>query len=91
MNKKAITARMAKDAGITGLQAEKAFSSLINGIKSSLKKGSRVTFSGFGSFEIKNRKARKGRNPKTGDPIRIPKKKRHGIWGWAKEERRSLR
>lgn len=76
MNKKAITAKMAKDAGITGLQAEKAFSSLISGIKSSLKKGTRVTFSGFGSFEAKNRKARRGRNPKTGEPITIPKKKR---------------
>ncbi len=67
---------MAKDSGITGLQAEKAFTSLISGIKSSLKKGYRVTFSGFGSFEVKNRKARKGRNPKTGEPINIPKKKR---------------
>ncbi len=67
---------MAKDSGITGLQAEKAFNSLINGIKSSLKKGNRVTFSGFGSFEVKNRKARNGRNPKTGEPINIPKKKR---------------
>jgi DNA-binding protein HU-beta len=76
VNKKALTARMAKDSGITGLQAEKAFTSLISGIKSSLKKGYRVTFSGFGSFEVKNRKARKGRNPKTGEPINIPKKKR---------------
>ena len=76
VNKKAITAKMAKDSGITGLQAEKAFTSLINGIQSSLKKGNRVTFSGFGSFEVKNRKARKGRNPKTGEPITIPKKKR---------------
>ena len=76
VNKKAITDRMAKDSGITGLQAEKAFTSLINGIKSSLKKGNRVTFSGFGSFEVKNRKARKGKNPKTGEPINIPKKKR---------------
>lgn len=67
---------MAKDAGITGLQAEKAFTSLIGGIRSSLKKGNRVTFSGFGSFEIKARKARKGRNPKTGEPIHIPRKKR---------------
>jgi DNA-binding protein HU-beta len=35
-----------------------------------------VTFSGFGSFEVKTRKARKGRNPKTGAVINIPKKKR---------------
>lgn len=76
MNKKAITARMSKDAGITGIQAEKAFTSLIGGIRISLKKGKRVTFSGFGSFDVKTRKARKGRNPKTGESIHIPQKKR---------------
>ncbi|HDZ25178.1 MAG TPA: HU family DNA-binding protein, partial [Candidatus Aminicenantes bacterium] len=64
------------DAGTTYLQAEKAFNSMIEGIKASLKKGKRVTFSGFGSFEVKTRKARKGRNPKTGAVINIPKKKR---------------
>jgi DNA-binding protein HU-beta len=76
LNKKEIAMKMAKDAGITFLQAEKAFSSMIGGIKASLKKGKRVTFSGFGSFEVKTRKARKGRNPKTGAAISIPKKKR---------------
>ena len=76
MNKKEIVAKMARDAGIPALQAEKAFSSLISGIMSSLKKGKRVTFSGFGSFEVKVRKARKGRNPKTGNVITIAKKKK---------------
>ncbi|NOR53679.1 MAG: integration host factor [Candidatus Aminicenantes bacterium] len=76
MNKKEVTVKISKDAGITALQAEKAFSSLIEGIKASLKKGKRVTFSGFGSFEVNTSKARKGRNPKTGDVIHIPKKKR---------------
>lgn len=75
MTKKEITAKMSKDAGITSLQAQKAFYSLTEGIKSSLKKGKRVTFSGFGSFEIKSRKARKGRNPRTGETISVPKKK----------------
>jgi DNA-binding protein HU-beta len=41
-----------------------------------LKKGNKVNFSGFGSFEIKIREARKGRNPKTGASIDIPGKKR---------------
>lgn len=76
MNKKEIAMKMAKDAGTTFLQAEKAFNSMIEGIKASLKKGKRVTFSGFGSFEVKTRKARKGRNPKTGAVINVPKKKR---------------
>lgn len=76
MNKKEIANKMSKDAGISFIQAEKAFNSMIEGIKNSLKKGKRVTFSGFGSFEVKKRKARTGRNPKTGEVISIPKKKR---------------
>jgi DNA-binding protein HU-beta len=76
VNKKELTAKMSKDAGITSRQAEKAFNSLIEGVKDSLKKGKRVTISGFGSFEIKVRKARKVKNPRTGELINIPKKKR---------------
>jgi DNA-binding protein HU-beta len=76
MNKKEITAKMALDAGLTHIQAERAFLSLVAGIKSSLKKGKRVTFSGLGSFEVIWRMPRKGRNPKTGEVIEIPKRKR---------------
>lgn len=76
MNKKEVITRMAKDSGITALQAAKAFSSMMEGIKSSLKNGQKVTFSGFGSFEIKERRARKGRNPKTGAEVAIPPRKR---------------
>jgi DNA-binding protein HU-beta len=76
VNKKELTAKMSRDAGVTSRQAEKAFNSLINGIKDSLKKGKRVTISGFGSFEVKARKARKAKNPRTGEVINIPKKKR---------------
>jgi DNA-binding protein HU-beta len=67
---------MSKDAGITALQAAKAFSSLLEGVKNTLKSGGKVTFSGFGSFEVKQRKARKGRNPKTGAEVAIPPKNR---------------
>lgn len=76
MNKKETISRMAKDSGITYLQASKAFSSLIEGIKGSLREGEKVTFSRFGSFDVKERKARKGRNPKTGAQVAIPPKKR---------------
>jgi len=76
VNKKEITSKMSREAGITWLQAEKAFRSMIEGIKDSLKKGERVTFSGFGSFEVKKRKARQGRDPRTGEIISIPNKKR---------------
>ena len=76
MNKKEIAAKMSRDAGISQMQAEKALRAMIEGIKNSLKKGKRVTFSGFGSFEVKKSKARKGRNPRTGEEIFIPNKKR---------------
>jgi len=76
MGKKEIIIKMAKEAGLTFRQAERAFHSLIKEIKTSLKEGKRVTFSGFGSFEVKVREARKGRNPKTGEEISIPIKKR---------------
>ncbi|MEW5902233.1 MAG: HU family DNA-binding protein [Acidobacteriota bacterium] len=76
MNKKEIIARMSKDAGVTALQAAKAFSAMMEGIKGTLRAGGKVTFSGFGSFEVKERKARKGRNPKTGAEVAIPPRKR---------------
>lgn len=76
MNKKDVTVKMSKDAGITTMQAEKAFNTLMEEVKDALKRGERVTFSRFGSFEVKKRKARKGRNPKTGEGINIPQKNR---------------
>ncbi len=76
MNKKEIISRIADDAKLTLRQAEKAFSSTFEGIKETLKAGKRVTFSGFGSFEVKWRMPRKGRNPKTGEAIEILKRKR---------------
>ena len=74
--KKDIQIRMSKDAGISGLQAEKALRAVTEGIKRALKRGEKVTISGFGSFEIKTQKARRGRNPKTGQAIKIPQKPR---------------
>ena len=76
MGKKDLTSRMARDAGITHVQAQRAFNSLLDGVRGSLQNGRKVNFSGFGSFEVKDREARKGRNPKTGDPIEIPRKRR---------------
>jgi DNA-binding protein HU-beta len=75
MGKKDLTARMAKEAGITLHQAQKAFASLLAIVKADLKEGHKVNFSGFGSFEIKVREPRRGRNPKTGESIDIPAKK----------------
>lgn len=65
-----------KEANISSSQAAKALNSTIEGIKEALKKGERITISGFGSFEIKIHNPRKGRNPKTGEEVAIPRKKR---------------
>ncbi len=76
MSKREVTKLIAKDAGITLQQAQKAYHGMLDGIKDAMQKGERVTFSGFGSFEIKTRHERKGRNPKTGETITIPSKRR---------------
>ncbi len=75
MNKGDLVGKIAKDAGLTKRQAEKAFDSLVGGIATALKKGQKVTFVGFGTFSISRRKARKGRNPQTGEPIKIAARK----------------
>lgn len=76
MSKREITKIIAKEAGITLFQAQKAYMAMLGGIKEALRSGDHVTFSGFGSFEVKTRAERKGRNPKTGEVIPIPPKKR---------------
>jgi DNA-binding protein HU-beta len=75
LNKGDLVGKIAKDTGLTKRQAEEAFDSLISGIASALKKGQKVTFVGFGTFSVSKRKARKGRNPQTGAPIKIAARK----------------
>lgn len=71
MNKGDLVGKIAKDAGLTKPQAQAAVNSLISGVTASLKKGQKVTIVGFGTFSVAKRKARVGRNPQTGDPIKI--------------------
>ena len=75
MNKGDLVVKIAKDAGLTKSKAEAAFNSLIKGITASLKKGQKVTIVGFGTFSVSKRKARTGRNPQTGKPIKIAARK----------------
>ena len=72
MNKADLIERVSKDAGINKSQAEASINSLISSIEGDLKKGGRVTLVGFGTFSVASRKARTGRNPQTGAPIKIP-------------------
>jgi len=72
MTKADMVNRMARDAKVTKRAAEVALVSALKGIRDSLKKGQKVTLVGFGSFGIGRRKARTGRNPQNGRPIKIP-------------------
>ena len=62
MNKEQLIEGMATEAGITKAQAGRAMKSVITNITKSLKKGKKVTFVGFGTFDVTKRKARTGRN-----------------------------
>src|SRR2546426_1143512 len=61
--------------GINKTQADDAINSVLSGVEGELKKGGRVTLVGFGTFSVGSRKARTGRNPQTGKPIKIAAKK----------------
>ena len=72
MTKAEVIEQMAKDAGITKAAAGAALDSFTNNVTKALKKkDGKVTLVGFGTFQKTRRKARKGRNPQTGDPIKI--------------------
>jgi nucleoid DNA-binding protein len=75
MNKQDIIAKIAKDTGLTKTNAAATVESIIDGITRSLKKGDAVSFVGFGTFKVSNRKARLARNPQTGASIKIPKRR----------------
>lgn len=72
MNKEMMVEKISKDADINKTQANKALKSVLDGITRSLKRGQKVTLVGFGTFAVSTRKARDGRNPRTGATIRIP-------------------
>lgn len=71
MNKQELIEVIAKSADISKAAAGRALDSAINAIKGSMKKGGMVTLVGFGTFYVGKRAARSGRNPRTGDAIKI--------------------
>jgi len=75
MNKAELIDKLAKDAGITKVQANDALDSFTNSVVATLKKGDRVTLVGFGTFSVSERAARNGRNPQTGAVIKIKARK----------------
>jgi DNA-binding protein HU-beta len=75
MNKAELIDKIAKDSGITKTQANEALDSFTNAVVTTLKKGDRVTLVGFGTFSVSERSARNGRNPQTGEVIKIKARK----------------
>jgi DNA-binding protein HU-beta len=71
MNTGQLVETIAKKNNMTKAQAQRVFSSVVDTIKGEVKKGRAVRIVGFGTFERGKRKARKGRNPQTGEAIKI--------------------
>ena len=72
MNKTELIAVAAENAGMTKKDAERVLNAAIDAITLSLREGEKVQLSGFGTFEIKEREARVGRNPHTRESMEIP-------------------
>ena len=79
MNKSELIKSIATKAELSHKQAGAALTALTSTITEALKEGSTVTLMGFGTFEVKNRPAREGRNPATGEKVMIPAAKVPGF------------
>ena len=75
MNKAELIATIAEEAGITKTQANTALDAFVGAVTKTLKKGDKVTLVGFGTFSVSKRAARNGRNPQTGEVIKIKARK----------------
>ena len=75
MNKVTLVAKIAEKSGHSKKQAEQALGAFIDSVTEALKEGDKVQLMGFGTFEVKERAARTGRNPSTGEAIEIPASK----------------
>jgi len=71
VNKTELVANVAEKAGLTKKDAEKALGAVIESIEEALVEGDKIQLIGFGTFEVKDRAARTGRNPQTGKEIKI--------------------
>ncbi|HHH14159.1 MAG TPA: HU family DNA-binding protein [candidate division WWE3 bacterium] len=72
MTKTQLVAAVAQSAGLTKAEAQRVVEAVFASVRDALARGDRVTITGFGTFEVRNRKARTGRNPQTGEAIQIP-------------------
>ncbi|MEK9175816.1 MAG: HU family DNA-binding protein [Patescibacteria group bacterium] len=79
MTKKDLIILVAKKANLTNKAAGDAVAALLNGIRDSLKGGEKVVITGFGTFSVRNRSERPGRNPKTGEKIILAARRAPGF------------
>ncbi|NIN35584.1 MAG: HU family DNA-binding protein [Gammaproteobacteria bacterium] len=79
MNKAELIDAIAESVDLSKASASRALDSVIDNITNSLKKGDTVTLVGFGTFSVRNRAARTGRNPRTGETINIKASKVPGF------------
>ena len=79
MNKAELIDAVAEGADISKAAATRAVDTVLDSITETLTKGDQVTLVGFGTFSVKDRAARTGRNPRTGEPIDIPASKVPGF------------
>ncbi len=75
MNKTELIAAIAEKTELSKKDAEKAVKAFTDVVSEELKKGEKIQLVGFGTFEVADRPARDGRNPKTGEPMPIPASK----------------
>ena len=75
MNKAELAEEVSTETGLTKAASGRVVSSIIDAITDALAREERVTLVGFGTFRVMKRKARRGRNPRTGQTIQIPAKK----------------
>jgi DNA-binding protein HU-beta len=79
MTKADLVEVVAKKASLTAKAARESVAAVFGGITDALKKGDKVVVTGFGTFMVRSRKSRTGRNPQTGAPIQIPARKTPGF------------
>ncbi len=79
MTKRELTEVVAKKANLTIKAARDSVQAVINSIRDSLKRGEKVVITGFGTFSVRKRVERVGRNPKTGEKITIAARKAPGF------------
>jgi DNA-binding protein HU-beta len=72
LNKTELIGQVAAQTGMTKKDAEKVVNAFFATVEGALKAGEKVQLVGFGTFEVRSRQARKGRNPRTGEEINIP-------------------